>query len=81
MDKNTKDECSGINVDDSFRNLQLRLNGLNSILLEPVELINVMGMIESAFNELKSENFSYKRYRKLILDAGEEVMKIEEGGE
>jgi hypothetical protein len=48
VDTDTKDDYVGINVNEAFRSLQFRLNGLNSILLEPPELVNVMSYLESA---------------------------------
>jgi len=55
------------------------LAGLNSILLEPPELVNTMALLESAMLEYTSERFDWAQYRKLILDAGSEIMKVKEG--
>lgn len=87
VDPNTKDTYYDVDVEDAFLSLQLKLDGLNSILLEPPELVIVMALLESALNEYKSPNFDFKIYRKLILDAGSEIMKVSdykenvEGGE
>lgn len=78
VDPDTRETYSNVDVENAFQSLQLKLNGLNSILLEPPELVIVMSLIESALQEFKSENFSFKIYRKLILDAGSEIMKINE---
>lgn len=80
VDPQTKDEYPDIDVAEAFRNLQYKLNGLNSILLEPMELVQTMSLLESALMEFnKGNNFDYKKYRKLILDAGSEIMKVKEG--
>lgn len=80
VDPKTKDEYPGIDVENAFLNLQYKLDGLNSILLEPVELVNTMSLLESALLEYKKgECFNFRKYRKLILDAGSEIMRIKEG--
>jgi hypothetical protein len=79
VDPNTKGDYPHINVTDAFRSLQYRLNGLNSILLEPPELVDTMSILESAMNEYNSECFSFDVYRKLILDAGSRIMDVKEG--
>jgi len=38
-----------------------------------------MSLLESALIEYQSECFNYMKYRKLILDAGSEVMRLKEG--
>lgn len=79
VDPNTKEEYSNIDVVEAFRSLQYKLNGLNGILHEPPELVLTMSILESAKSEYLSESFDFKNYRKLILDAGAEIMKIKEG--
>lgn len=79
VDPQTKDEYPDIDVVNAFHNLQYKLNGLNSILLEPPELVETMSLLESALMEYQSENFDFHKYRKLILDAGSEIMKVKEG--
>mgnify|MGYP007070326373 FL=1 len=75
VDPQTKDEYPDIDVVDAFHNLQYKLNGLNSILLEPPELIETMSLLEAALMEYQSEDFDFHVYRKLILGAGSEIMK------
>lgn len=79
VDPKTKDEYPNTDVIEAFRNLQYKLNGLNSILLEPPELVQTMALLESALMEYRSECFDWVQYRKLILDAGSEIMKVKEG--
>lgn len=79
VDPNTKEEYPNIDVVEAFHSLQYKLNGLNGILCEPPELVLTMSILESAKSEYLSESFDYKNYRKLILDAGAEIMKIKEG--
>lgn len=81
VDPKTSQEYSGINVVDAFHSLLYKINGLNSILLEPPELVETMSLLESALQELQSDQFVWNRYRKLILDAGSRIMDVREGGD
>ncbi len=80
VDPKTKDKYPNINVPQAFHSLQKRLNGLNSILLEPPVLVKTMSLLEAALIEYQSDEFDWKSYRKLILDAGTEIMSLKEGG-
>jgi hypothetical protein len=79
VDPETKTLYGDVNVPNAFRNLQYKLNGLNSILLDSPELVETMSLLESALNEYESECFSWASYRKLILDAGAAIMRVKEG--
>lgn len=80
VDPNTKGDYLNIDVEQAFQSLQLKLNGLNSILLEPPELVATMALLEAALEEYKKgDDFDFKVYRKLILDAGSEIMRAKEG--
>lgn len=78
VDPDTRDEYKHVNVREAFDNELRKIGGLNSILNEPPELVRVISLLEAALIELNSEDFTYSKYRKLILDAGNEVTKIEE---
>lgn len=77
VDPKTKNEYENINVDAVFTNLLFKLGGMNSLLGEPKEFVNVMSLLERALIEWKDPEFSFPVYRKLILDAGAEVNKFE----
>ena len=83
VDPKTRHEYPNIDVVAAFRSLQLKLNGLNRILLEPPELVETMILLESALEEYEKDDnvFNFQLYRKLVLDAGSEVMKIKEEGD
>lgn len=78
VDPQTRGQYPGIDVNEAFKSLQFRINGLNSILLEPPELVETMGYLESAQRIFNDVNFDFASYRKLILDAGAEIMKVKE---
>ena len=78
VDPKTKNEYKNIDVNAVFTNLLFKLGGMNSLLGEPKEFVNVMSLLERALIEWKNPEFSFSVYRKLILDAGAEVNKFEE---
>lgn len=78
VDPNTKAEYSNIDVDQAFEGLQNKLAGLNELLLYPPELVKIMSLLEAAWLEYHKEDFKFSIYRKLVLDAGSEVLKIKE---
>lgn len=75
--KNNKVEYPHIDLIKANTTLLWRISGLNELLGNPTELVMVLSLLEEAKNTIQSENFDFPKYRKLILDAGAEVMKIE----
>ena len=79
VDPKTSIEYPNVNVMKAFTGLQYKLGGLNSLLFEPPALVTVMSLLEAAMLELQSaDNFNFNKYRKLVLDAGNEVLKIDD---
>jgi hypothetical protein len=64
-----------INLPLAHTTLMWKISGLNELLGEPTELVTVLSLLEEALNNLKTD-FNFEKYRKLILDAGAEVLKI-----
>ena len=81
VDPATSKEYSDVNVVDAFHSLQYKLDGLNSILQQPPELVETMSLLEAALIEFQSKDFFWPKYRKLILDAGSRIMDIREDGD
>lgn len=79
VDPETKDDYKDVDVDKNFDYIFNRLNGLNKLLIDRVELVDVMSMLHSARLEYQNPDFDFKVYRKLILDAGAEVIRLKEG--
>lgn len=78
VDPVTKDRYKSVNLEKAFIDLQNKIGGLNQLFGEPPELVFVMSFIEEAFQLVKAreaEN-NFHRYRKLILDAGAEIMRM-----
>ena len=64
-----------VNLPLAHTTLMWKISGLNQLLGEPTELVTVLSLLEEALNNLKTD-FDFVKYRKLILDAGAEVLKI-----
>lgn len=75
-DPKTSDEYTHVNSERSLQNLIVRLYGLNSLLLEPVEMVHLLSILEAARLELVSETYTWKSYRKLLLDAHASIDKL-----
>lgn len=69
-----------VDVNEAFDHILYQLVGFNKILLEPSEVLIVMSLLETARTVYNSgDDFSFHRYRKLILDAGSKIMEVKEG--
>ncbi len=77
VDENTNVDYQDINIVAAFDNILKWFGGLNEVLFYPSELVKVVSLLEAAKLEYLSDNFKFSVYRKLVLDAGAEVMKIE----
>lgn len=77
-DPETKDQFKNTNYEKYFIGLMKKLDGLNTLLLCPVEVVSILSLLQAAYNETKKEEFDYQSYRKLILDAHSLVDKIPE---
>ena len=75
-DMETKEKFPEVNLVQANTTLLWRISGLNELLGNPTELVTVLSLLEEAKNTIKP-NFDFAKYRKLILDAGAEVMKIQ----
>ena len=78
VDPKTKSEYQNIDVETAFDSLLRNLDGYNKLFDYPVEVVRTMCLLEAALNEYKKPDFQFSIYRKLVLDAGSEVLKIKE---
>lgn len=80
VDPKCSGEYKGIDVDSAIENVLRTYGSLNSLLGYPEEFVNVMVMLNAAYQEYQkgSEEFQWPVYRKLILDAGHAVLSIKE---
>ena len=73
----TCDEFSYVNFDKYFNYLMKEIVGQSDMLSNPPELIQMMTMLQAAYNETLNDPFDYKAYRKLVLDAHQVLDRIE----
>ena len=82
VDPETKDSFEEqIDVDKYFYFLLCELDGLNRLLNYPKEVIEMMSILRYAKHVLHKEDFQYRGYRKLILDAHSLIDKMFSGHE
>lgn len=77
-DPKTKDEYAHIDVVEAFKGLLYKLDGLNSILGEPQELVDTISLLEEALIKYTEPKFNFQIYRRLILSAGSLIDTIRE---
>ena len=77
-DEKLADNYKEVDIPVAIENLLTELGGLNELLLCPPELIRVMSMLVAAKTEYLKSDFNFQEYRRLILGAGAEVLKIKE---
>lgn len=75
-DPKTKDEYENVDFEKYFTYLMKKLDGLNSLLSYPEDLVALLSLLEAAFLETKKKDFDYFVYRKLVLDAHSLIDKI-----
>lgn len=78
VDPNTAEEYDNVDIPDAIENVLYTFGGLNDLLYEPPEMVEVMSLLNAAYLEYQSDTFNWQKYRKLILDAGHAVLKIKE---
>lgn len=71
----TKKQFPDIDLYKAHEGIMWVISGLNDLLLQPPCLVTALSRLEEAKNIIKDE-FDFKKYRKLILDAGAEIGKI-----
>lgn len=78
VDPKTSPDYKNVDIQDAFQNVLITFGGLNDLLNYPQEFVDVMSLLNAAFLEYKKDIFNWNMYRKLILDAGNAVLKIKE---
>jgi hypothetical protein len=78
VDPDTRTEYEDTDPVAAIENVQWIIGGFNELFDYPQEIVTIASLLSSALIEYTSPKFDYKVYRKLILDAGNEVLKIKE---
>ena len=80
-DKNTKDDFENIDVIKYHENLLFEISNYNELLLYPKDFVEIINTLESALTILKSDDFDFVKYKKLIFDAGALMQRLKVGDE
>lgn len=78
-DSKTKDEFIDIDVVKYHENLLFEISSYNELLYFPKDFVEIINSLESALHILKSDNFNFNKYRKLVLDAGAMLNRMKVG--
>lgn len=77
-DPKTSQNFSEVNFPKYYENFMRKLNGFNRLLNYPTEIVSIMSLLEAAYIETEKDDFDYRIYRKLVLDAHALVDRINE---
>lgn len=75
-DPKTKDLYPDIDFDKYFKGVMTRIEGLNSLLDYPAEIVFLLCNLEAAYLESLKDDFQYEDYRALILRSHSLLDKI-----
>jgi len=75
-DPATKEKFASVDFGKYFESLMRELNGLNDILLNPPYMVEILSILQAAYNETLEPDFNYELYRKFILDAHSALDKM-----
>lgn len=78
VDPKTKDNYTHVDVSEAFKGLLYKLDGLNSVLGEPQELVDTISLLEEALIKYNEPKFNFQTYRRLVLNAGSLIDDIRE---
>lgn len=68
-DPKTCGDFIDVDYDKYFESLMRELNGLSDILLRPTGIVEMLSILQAAYNETQKSEFNYMTYRKFVLDA------------
>ena len=80
-DKNTKYDFENIDVVKYHENLLFEISNYNALLFYPKDFVEIINILESALTILKSDEFDFARYKKLVFDAGALMQRLKVGDE
>lgn len=83
VDPSERDKHKDTDIIKAFDSTLKEFGGLNEVLFCPTELVRIISLLEAALIEVSSpdfttDDFEHCAYRKLVLDAGAEVLNIKE---
>lgn len=75
-DPNMKNQFPTVDVNKYFEYLLKEINGASVVLNYPVQIIEILSLLQAAYDESHKETYDWEVYRKLVLDAHNLVDKI-----
>ena len=78
-DKNTKADFDEIDVVKYHEDLLFEISRYNELLLYPEDFVEIINALESALYILKSDRFNFRKYKKLVFDAGALLKRMKVG--
>lgn len=75
-DLETRVKFPDVDLQKAHDSVMWVVSGLNDLLNKPSALVTALSRLEEAKNNLIKDEFDFKKYRKLILDAGAEISNI-----
>lgn len=78
VDPETSFNYPGVDINKTFDNLLYKLDGFNALLLYQRNIVDIMSLLKEAQIIYNTPGYDFKVYRKLILDAGAEVLRLKE---
>lgn len=79
VDPETAHAYEDIDVSKAFDNLLYKIDGFNRLLDYQKNVVTIMSLLKEAQAIYNSEDYDFRIYRKLVLDAGAEVLKLKDG--
>lgn len=77
-DLEKREQFPDVDLFKAHRSVMWLVSGFNDLMLRPSCLVVALSRLEEAGSTINKEPFNFKKYRKLILDAGAEISKIAE---
>lgn len=78
-DKRTNQNYQNIDVEEFHKNLIFEISSCNELLLHPQNFVEIINRLEQALKVLESDKFDFKKYKKLVFDAGALINTLEVG--
>lgn len=76
MDSKVEDKFPEVKYDQYYKNLMFKFVGLNKLLGEPKVMVDLLTTLEASYVEVQKDEFDFKTFRKLILDAHSLIDRI-----
>lgn len=75
-DPKTNKQYQNMDFEKYFLFLMKKIDGLNTLLSYPTNLVELCSLLQGAYNETQRSDYKYSSYRKMVLDAQALVDKI-----